>query len=218
MKPTHKRTLLRLAVFGLLGAFVCVLAARHLVLSTSRDRVYTELTTGIRPANAALVLGCAKTPPDGRGNLYFKYRVAAAAELYHAGLVRHLIVSGDNSRKDYDEPTDMKNALVARGIPAERIHCDYAGFRTLDSVVRAREIFQQERIIVVSQEFHAQRAVYLARHHGIDAIGFAAQDVTSPAGLRTRLRENLARVKAVLDVHILRTSPKFLGAPIPLDA
>lgn len=218
MKRSHKRTLLRLTVLVLLSGMVLVLAARHLVLLSSRDRVFSELTTGIPPANAGLVLGCARTLPDGRGNLYFQYRVDAAAKLYHAGLVRHLIVSGDNSRKDYDEPTDMKAALVARGIPAGRIHCDYAGFRTLDSVIRARKVFQQDRIIVVSQEFHVQRAVFLARHHGVDAVGFAARDITSNAGLRTRLRENLARVKAVLDIHVLHTAPKFLGDPVPLDA
>lgn len=218
MKQNHKRTLLRLTVLALLSMMVLILAARHLVLLSSRDRVFSDLTTAIQPANAGLVLGCAKLLPDGRHNLYFQYRVDAAAELYHAGLIRHLIVSGDNSRKDYDEPTDMKAALVAKGIPADRIHCDYAGFRTLDSVVRAKEIFQQDRIIVVSQQFHAQRAVYLARHHGIDAVGFAARDVPTNAGLRTRLRENLARVRAVLDIHVLRTAPKFLGDPVPLDA
>lgn len=217
MLRKHKRTLLRVLVLAILGAMVLILASRHLVLSASRNRVFTELTTAVQPANAALVLGCAKTLPDGRNNLYFLYRVDAAAELYHAGIVRHLIVSGDNSREDYDEPTDMKDALVAKGIPPGRIHCDYAGFRTLDSVIRAREIFQQDRIIVVSQEFHAQRAVYIALHHGIDATGFAARDVTSSGGVRTRLRENLARVKAVLDLHLLRTSPKFLGDPVPLD-
>lgn len=216
MPRKHQRTLLRLLTIAALGAFVLILAARHIVLSASRDRVFTELTTAVQPANAALVLGCTRTLPDGRHNLYFLHRVDAAAKLYHAGIVRHLIVSGDNSREDYDEPTAMKDALVVAGVPADRIHCDYAGFRTLDSVVRAREIFQQERIIIVSQEFHAQRAVYIARHHGIDAIGFAARDVTTQSGLRTRLRENLARVKAVLDLHVLHTTPRFLGDPVPL--
>ena len=218
MPRKHQRTLVRVLILTALGTVVLILAARHLVLSASRDRVFTELTTAVTPAKTALVLGCAKALPDGRPNLYFLYRVDAAAQLYHAGIVRHLIVSGDNSRTDYDEPTDMKEALVTAGVAAEHIHCDYAGFRTLDSVVRAREIFQQDRFIIVSQEFHAQRAVYIARHHGIDAIGFAAKDVTTRAGLRTRVRENLARVKAVLDVHVLRTSPKFLGHPVPLDA
>ena len=218
MLRKYKRNFLGLLLIALLGVLVLILASRHMVLSASRDRIHPDLTAAIPQTNAALVLGCAETLANGRTNLYFRYRIEAAAELYHHGVIRHLIVSGDNSRKDYDEPTDMKNALIAKGIPADRIHCDYAGFRTLDSVLRARDIFQQDRIIIVSQEFHAQRAVYIARHHGIDASGFAAKDVTSRAGLRTRLRENLARVKAVLDLHLLRTSPKVLGEPVPLDA
>lgn len=165
-----------------------------------------------------LVLGCARTLADGRENLYFRYRMDAAAELFNSGKVDVLIVSGDNHRTGYDEPTEMKDALVSRGIPAARIQCDYAGFRTLDSIVRAKKVFCADRITVVSQRFHGQRAAYVGRARGLDVLVFAARDVSRRAGFRTCVRERLARVKAVLDVSILDKQPKFLGEKIPVVA
>lgn len=162
-------------------------------------------------ADAALVLGCAPKLVGGRTNLFFTRRITAASELFHAGRVRVLIVSGDNHREGYDEPTAMKEALVAAGVPEERIYCDYAGFRTLDSVVRVREIFSMERFIIVSQRFHNERAVYLARNKGMDVAALNAADVPVRSAAKTWLRERLARVKAVLDITILGTEPKFLG-------
>ena len=149
-----------------------------------------------------------------RDEPYFLYRIKAAAALFHAGRTDYLIVSGDNCRDDYDEPTEMRDALIAAGVPGERIYQDYAGFRTLDSVVRAREIFGQSQITIVSQSFHNERALYLAQGHGIDAIGFNATEVSRWGGLRTRAREYLARCQAFLDLHVLGTTPKFLGPPV----
>ena len=166
--------------------------------------------------SAALVLGCAGTLSNGRPNLYFRYRIEAAAALYHAGRTDYLIVSGDNRRADYDEPTDMREALIAAGVPGDRIYRDYAGFSTLDSVVRAREIFGQREFIIVSQPFHNKRALYIARGHGIDAIAFNAADVARFGGLRTKAREYLARCKTLLDLRLLGTSPRFLGPPVTL--
>ncbi len=164
----------------------------------------------------ALVLGCAPTT-QGRPNLFFTKRIEAAARLYQAGKARAFIVSGDNGTRKYDETTAMKEALIQAGVPEDRIHPDYAGFRTLDSVVRAREVFGQESFIVVSQRFHNERAVFLARRHGIRAEAFNADDVTRGRALLTHAREYLARVKAVLDVTVLGTQPKFLGKPVPID-
>jgi SanA protein len=159
----------------------------------------------------ALVLGCAKELGDGRKNLFFARRIAAAAELYRTGQVRYLLVSGDNSRPEYDEPSDMQAALVAAGVPASRIVRDHAGFRTLDSVVRAKQVFGLTELIVVSQRFHNERAVYLARAHGIRAFGYDARDVGGAEGLRVKLREVVSRLAAVLDVRVLRSSPRFGG-------
>jgi len=117
-------------------------------------------------------------------------------------------VSGDNSRKDYDEPSDFKNDLITKGIPEHKIFLDYAGFRTLDSVVRAKEIFGQTSITFISQKFHNQRAIYIANHYNINAIGFNANDVYN-----RHLREYFARSKAGIDL-VFNVQPKFLGEKI----
>jgi len=110
----------------------------------------------------------------------------------------------------------MKAALIASGVPEGKIYCDYAGFRTLDSIVRAREVFGQSKIMVVSQRFHNERALYLAGSQNVDAIGFNAADaeLSRPTAIKNEIREILARVKAVLDTNVLRTQPKFLGTPV----
>lgn len=164
----------------------------------------------------AVVLGTAKYRVVGGVNLYYRYRLDAAAKLYHSGKVEFLLVSGDNSVREYDEPTTIKRDLVKLGVPAERIFLDYAGFRTFDSMVRCKEVFGEEDIIVVSQPFHNERAVYIARHKGMEAIGFNARDVDQFYGLKTMLREKLARTKMLLDLHVLATQPKFLGEEIEI--
>lgn len=153
---------------------------------------------------------------DGRENRYFRYRIDAAEQLWKAGKIQTLIVSGDNSTKYYNEPDKMRQALIERGIPSGRIVCDYAGLRTLDSVVRAKEIFSVDRIVFISQRFQNERAIYLAQANGMDAIGFNARDVTTKMGLKTRIREVGARGLMWLDVHVLGTRPEFLGEKIKL--
>jgi SanA protein len=187
--------------------------ADHQVRAAARGRCFERVEDTPR-APVALVLGCAKQLSDGRANLYFAARIRAAAELFHAGVVEALLVSGDNHRAGYDEPTDMKSALVELGVPAERVHCDYAGLRTLDSVVRAAEVFGQRRFVVVSQRFHCERAVFLARERGLEAFGFDADAVRR--GPRARLRELAARLQAVLDVRVLDTEPRFLGPKVAI--
>lgn len=174
---------------------------------------------GVSSAPVAVVLGTAERLPDGRANLFFLPRMEAAAALFKAGKVKALIVSGDNGTQGYDEPTDMKRVLMQMGVPAEKVVCDYAGFRTLDSVVRAKEVFGQQRMIFVSQRFHNARAIYLAQAFGIEAYGMDAKDVPVALSVKTFLREKLACVKAVLDVNVLGTQPKFLGAKVsvPLE-
>ena len=130
--------------------------------------------------------------------------------------MEYLLVSGDNRKKDYDEATDMKESLIRAGIPANLIYCDFAGFRTLDSVVRAKEVFCQKQVTIISQEFHNQRAIFIAAHYGIDAIGFNADGVDAYNGFKTKCREQLARVRTLLDVYLFRTSPKFLGERIEI--
>ncbi len=162
------------------------------------------------------MLGTIKILPNGRLNLYYKYRIEAAAELFKAGKVDFILVSGDNSRKDYDEPTTIKNDLITNGIPASKIFLDYAGFRTLDSVVRCKEIFGQKNITVISQPFHNERAVFIARKKGINAIGFNAKDVNARYGYKVQLRAKLARVKMMLDL-VFGKKPKYLGEEIVIE-
>ena len=156
-----------------------------------------------------LLLGTARVVRGGFLNEYFYRRIRAAVQLYKAGKVRKIIVSGDNRRKEYNEPQDMKEALMAGGVPEEAILMDFAGFRTLDSVVRARNVFGVTTFTVISQKFHCERAVYLARAKHLDAVGFAAEEVPARFRFKNAFREPLARAKAFLDLHLLRTRPHF---------
>ena len=204
----------RFAVAGFLCLLllVAVCGAGVLIRASANGRTYDD-TAVIPHRESGLVLGCSRVLSDGRLNLFFAYRINAAAQLFKARKIDTIIVSGDNHAAGYDEPTDMKNALIEAGVPAEQIHCDYAGFRTLDSVVRAKAIFGQTNITVISQKFHNQRAIYIARSRGIDAIGFNAQEVDVYNGTRTKLREQFARVKTVLDMWF-GVRPKFSGPPV----
>lgn len=185
-------------------------------ISWRARHVVTDDADSLRPMSTGLVLGTSRRVVSGRPNQYFYNRMDAAAELFNRNIISRIIVSGDNSSRYYNEPLDMRNALIQRGVPANRIHMDYAGFRTLDSVVRAKEIFGQDQIIVISQKFHNERAVFIARKKGIDAQGFNAADVTVNKRLKTRLREIGARNKAMVDV-VFGVQPKFLGESIDIS-
>ncbi len=196
---------------GLVVAAVgTIVVSDWMVRRSAAGKCHDDVRT-VPESDVGLVLGCAPMLSDGQPNRFFTKRIATAVELYQAGKVKALIVSGDNHREGYDEPTAMKEALVAEGLPESRIYCDYAGFRTLDSVVRAREIFGQEQLVIVSQRFHNERAVYLAERRGLVAVALNAGDVPLRAAAKTYLRERFARVKAVLDVTLFGTGPKFLG-------
>jgi SanA protein len=161
----------------------------------------------------ALLLGTGKNLNNGMPNAYFYNRIQAAIDLYKSGKIRYIIVSGDNSTKDYNEPEDMQLTLIKYGIPKDRIVMDHAGFRTLDSVVRAKEIFGQSKLVIISQKFHNERAVFLAKKNGIEAFGYNANDVNKYAGLKTNLREYLAKTKVYWDL-LFGVQPKFGGEKI----
>lgn len=133
----------------------------------------------------------------------------AAAELFNAGKIKFIIVSGDNSVNEYNETRDMKKSLIAMGVPEDKIIEDFAGFRTLDSVIRAKEVFGRDSIIVISQKFQNQRAIFIGKNHDIYALGFNAREVPKRYSTLTETREYFARVKAVLDVYVLAKMPKF---------
>ncbi|HQR74408.1 MAG TPA: ElyC/SanA/YdcF family protein [Sulfurovum sp.] len=161
---------------------------------------------------AALLLGTSKYIAKGKKNYFYTYRIEAAAALWRAGKIKAIVVSGDNATKYYDETTRMYNDLIKAGVPARYIAKDYAGYRTLDSVMRAKAIFDLEDYIIISQRFHLERALFLAHAKGQKAIGFKAKDIAgTPAAYRMQTREFLAKTKAFLDVYLLDTQPKFYG-------
>jgi SanA protein len=198
-----------LAATGLLWAdYACKRAARGRIFR-SPDAV---------PSNAvALVLGTSRLTPRGSTNLHFNQRIDAAVALYRAGKVKHLLVSGDNHVKSYDEPSDMREALLRAGIPDSAITRDYAGFRTLDSVVRAKTVFGLSQFTIVSEDFHCPRALWIARRHGLDAVAFAAPDLRAMRwSLRVKLRETFARAWCGVDLYVRHRGPKFPGPKEPI--
>ena len=211
---TWLKRLRRLSLVLFLLASAIVVYANITAVWASRGRIFSD-PDKVPKTKVGLVFGTTDRV-DGRENLYFRYRIDAAAAVWNAGRIETLIVSGDNRRRDYNEPEKMKRALVKRGIPADRIVCDYAGLRTLDSVVRAKEIFNADPILFISQRFQNGRAIYLARANGSQAYGFNAQDVDTQAGAKTKLREVGARVKMWLDVNFLNTRPQHLGERIEM--
>ena len=183
--------------------------------NAARGRIFRSVEE-VPHNDVALVLGTSKTTLGGRDNLHFNQRIEAAAALYRSGKVKRLLVSGDNHIKGYDEPTDMRDALVAAGVPAQAITCDYAGFRTLDSVMRAKSVFGLSDFTIVSEEFHCPRALWIARKHGLNAVAFAAPDLSLRWSVRVKLREVLARAWCGIDLYVLHRGPRFPGPPEPI--
>ncbi len=203
------------STLALLSILLFIFLANFTIQKNATNKTYISLDE-IPKNEVGLVLGTAKTLKNGRINLYFKHRISAAVKLYKNNKIDFILVSGDNSNKAYDEPTDFKNELIKQGIPENRIYLDYAGFRTLDSVVRAKKIFGQNQITIISQKFHNERAIYLAEKNGLKATGFNAKDVSARYGIKVQLREYLARTKIFLDI-IFKVKPKFLGDKIKIS-
>lgn len=205
----------------LIGIGTMLVAAALIILYcdlriSAQARPYLYDRIDLVPTNrVGLVLGTSQWVRGGGPNEYFNNRMEAAARLYHAGKVQHLLVSGDNGTMSYNEPRAMRKALIALGVDTAHITLDHAGFRTYDSVVRAREVFGQQAFTIISQRFHNERAVYIARRLGIDAVGSNARDVAHYQGFRTKVRERFARVKVFVDL-MLGTRPRYLGDPVPV--
>lgn len=208
------KNLLKIFLLLIVAGFLFIVFANYSIKKDS-DSFISYSVSDLPKVKTAVVLGTNKSLSNGNPNLYFKYRIDAATELYKSGKIESIIVSGDNSVKGYNEPEQMKLDLIANGIPADKIYEDFAGFRTLDSVVRAKEIFGQSKIIFISQKFHNERAVFLAQKFGIEAFGYNAKDVNKYAGLKTNLREYLAKAKAYLDIWF-NVEPKFGGEKIEI--
>ena len=188
---------------------VLILGLNFWIVSSTQNQIYYNLND-VPPKRVALLLGTSKRTVAGGTNKYFKERMDAAADLYHRGVIEHIIVSGDNRTVYYNEPRDMLNALKELGVPEAAITLDYAKFRTLDSVVRAKEVFGQSELMIITQDFHCYRALFIANFHELDAVAYSADNKDQlPTSLA--LREILARGKAVFDLYVFNQEPKFLG-------
>lgn len=210
-----RRAMFLMVVWFPLGIITFVMACNLWIIGSTHSFIAKDVKSA-RVNEVALVLGTSKKVSPKRANLHFRNRLKKARELFDAGKVQHLLVSGDNGSPYYNEPQDMRDALVDMGIPGAAITRDFAGFRTLDSMVRAHKIFQLDSVSVVTDGFHLPRAVFIGRHFGLEVTGLASDPVPLRQSFKTRLHECLARVKAVLDVHLLKTSPKFGGKPEPI--
>ena len=200
----------RFLLLIIIGIAVMIAIDRYVAYVGSRY-IYDDLHK-LPYKRAALLLGTTKYVARGRKNYFYLYRIRAAAALWKAHKVDAILVSGDNGTKYYDETTAMYRDLIKAGVPARYITRDYAGFRTLDSVVRAQAIFGLKDYIIISQRFHLERALFIARAKGQKAIGYSAKDLpNTSAAYRMRVRELLARTKAFLDLYVLGTEPKFYG-------
>ena len=212
-KKWLKRGIFALFCLGLTGIVAVLGLNSHVKKQTAQSIITEEKAAGI-DADCILVLGCG-VREDGSPSLMLRDRLETGIALYHAGAAPKLLMSGDNGRKDYDEVNLMKSYAMEREIPSEDVFMDHAGFSTYDSMVRARDIFCAENIIVVSQEYHLYRALYLAEKLGLEAHGVPALDVNYRGQTYRELREMLARAKDFCTAMV-QPKPKYLGDQIPI--
>lgn len=210
------RIVRRVLGLALLALLLVVFFSHALVQHVAADRIVDDPLR--LPANStALLLGTSRYTRSGQRNEFFSHRMDAALDALRSGRVRGIVASGDRTDPGYNEPRAMFNALTERGVSEAYVIRDDAGFRTYDSVARMYHVFGQNNFVIISQRFHLERALFIADHLGIDAVGFPAADATGFLNLHVRLREYLARVQAVLDVYVLPTPPPPADAPVPIE-
>lgn len=195
---------------GLLIFLLFLLGCNMWVMLATQQQIYKEVST-IPHRSIALVLGTSNRLADGSPNPFFTNRIETAYQLFKSGKVDHIIVSGDNRSKYYNEPVAMRKALIEKGIPSSVITLDFAGLRTLDSIVRCKEIFGQESITIITQPFHSYRALFISQYYDMDAVVMVANEPEAWQSAKVVAREILARPLAVLDLYIFKTGPRFLG-------
>jgi SanA protein len=207
-----KRVFLYSIVFAILSLLTTIYFCNKIIIDATKDNLYSDLNK-IPFNKVGLLLGASKYGKHGHNNPYYDNRIEAAINLLKNAKIKYIIISGDNSRKDYNEPASMRSDLIKGGIDSTKIYLDYAGFRTFDSIIRLKEIFGQDSVTIISQQFHNERAIYTASRAGIIAIGFNAKEAGNVQGLETPWRERLARVKTFLDFWVGK-KPKYLGSKI----
>ncbi|SMG11876.1 SanA protein [Marivirga sericea] len=192
---------IRLGLFVVIAAIVFALFSNVFIISQTSDYIYANIDS-IPEKEIALVLGTSKRNVKGEANSFFDNRMEAAAKLFHKGKVKGLLLSGDNRTRYYDEPSDMKKALMLKGVPESAISIDTAGLSTIESVYRCKELFKHEDVTIITQQFHAYRALYISRHYDMDAIAFPAEEVPVYSSTKVTIREFFARPKALLDLYL----------------
>jgi len=210
------KRVLRGAVVSLSILLIFVIASNSWVIISTRSQVLKD-EQQLQTSGVALVLGTSHRLHNGVPNPFFQNRIATAAQLYRNGKVIHFILSGDNRSRYYNEPMEMKKALMKQDVPASAITLDYAGLRTLDSIVRCKEIFGQSKIIIITQPFHSYRALFISNYYHMDAVALVAKEPTQQISTQVYFREYLARTKAILDLYVLGTEPRHLGDKEPLS-
>ena len=208
------RRIARWTLALLLATAGVIFLTDYWVRASTRRQMYATLQD-LPHRKTGLLLGTSKYLASGSINRYYQYRIDAAVALFKAGRIDYILVSGDNGKAYYNEPETMQADLIAAGIPSDRIVLDYAGFRTLDSILRCRDVFGEVGITIISQPFHNARALFIANRNDMQAIAFNAQDVSRQAGMQVLLREKLARVKMLLDL-MFGKEPKFYGPRITI--
>ncbi|MDL2265641.1 YdcF family protein [Parabacteroides sp. OttesenSCG-928-G21] len=180
-----------------------IICCDWIVSNNAKDRLFANVED-IPYNKVGLLLATSPITPQGIHNYYFDYRIEATTELYRNGKIDYIIASGGDYSfrpNGYNELTSIRDSLTAYGIPDSVIILDYEGTRTLNSIVKAKEVYQLNRLTIISQDFHNARAIYLADKNGVDAIAYNAEtpDILK-ARLKNRLREYLARVKMFIDL------------------
>lgn len=202
-----------LALF--LSFIITMLLCDFIIDNSSKGKTYTAVQE-IPKNKVGIVLGTSKNLTSGQPNRYYTYRINATIALFNAKKIDFILVSGDNGSVYYNEPNTIKKDLIKAGIPEEKIFLDYAGFRTLDSMMRAKNVFGLDSVTVISQKFHNDRAIYIAQNKGLHAVGFNAEDISGTNGFKVQLREYFARVKVFLDL-LTNKQPKFYGDKIKIQ-
>ncbi|ATH78474.1 MULTISPECIES: SanA/YdcF family protein [Halomonadaceae] len=209
-----KRCLLSLVAMVLLAALLLAAGNAWVLLSTSRY-IHTQLQE-CRPTDVAIVFGTSHWTRSGLRNPHFHARMRTSARLIADERVQHLLLSGDNRTQAYNEPRAMWRDLYRRGVPADRLTMDFAGFSTYDTMVRARHVFQLEQALLVTQSWHLPRAIFIGRSLGMDVTGCVAEEQPSAGEWRLKVREWLARMATLGDLYLWGREPHFLGPAEPI--
>jgi len=197
------------------AAILILYGPDQLIRYRTKQKLYNTIEE-IPHNKVGLLLGTSKYATTGQVNLYYQYRIDAAVSLYNQQKIDYILISGDNGLIEYNEPRTIRNDLIKAGIPSDCIVLDYAGFRTWDSIIRAKKVFGETKFTVISQQFQNERAIFIGARNQMDLIGFNAKDVSKSYGAKTLFREKFARVNLIFDI-IINKQPKYLGNTIVIE-